>query len=233
MGDTRYQVDPLITIPLGVRREQAAAVQPLCGKGGMDIMHLLLSEDPEPTIMWGRLYVGDRIVGGILYKDNGPDIGRTFVCVEQGKGYLSVINKGFEDHILGSREYRPIRAVLTANVRVDTDPDRKVPLAHMLQGYRIINRDAKNTLIREQLGILMERNIGSPLPTEEEKKEIIKFHQEAKIERDELAAARGRRLERQETAKRQKSGGRRRKRFSTRRNKKYNVRPVRRCSRRR
>jgi len=224
MGDIHYEVAPLNTIPAEVRSEQAAAVQLLCGKGGMDITQLLLSENPYSIpLMWGRLYNEGKIVGGILYYDYGADIRRSFVCVEQGKGYLSVINKGFEDHILGSRGDRPIRAVLTANVRVDTDPDRKVALAHMSQGYKIIDNDPMRTLVHETSGILMQRIIGSPLPTEEEKKEIKAFHNAANIERDKLAAAKGQRVQRQNSARRR--GGshrrtRRRKRFSTRRNKK-------------
>ena len=222
MGDIHYEVAPLNTIPTKDRIEQAAAVQLLCGKGGMDITQLLLSENPYLTIplMWGRLYNEGKIVGGILYYDYGSSIQRVFVCVEQGKGYLSVINKGFEDHILGSRKDRPIHATLTANVRVDTDPDRNVLLAHKLQGYTIID---KNTKQDRNSSIPMKRNIGSPLPTEEEKKEIIAFHNAAKIERDTLAAAKGRRDKRSSSVKRR--GGshrrtRRRKRFSTRRNKK-------------
>jgi hypothetical protein len=227
MGDIHYEVAPLNTIPAKDRSEQAAAVQLLCGKGGMDITQLLLSENPYPTIplMWGRLYNEGKIVGGILYYDYGSSIQRVFVCVEQGKGYLSVINKGFEDHILGSREDRPIHAALTANVRVDTDGDRKVALAHMLQGYKIIDNDPKRKLVHETSGILMRRIIGSPLPTEEEKKEIIAFHNAAKIERDQLAAAKGQRVQRQNSARRRVGSHRRtrrRKRFSTRRNKKHN-----------
>jgi len=227
MGDIHYEVAPLNTIPAKDRSEQAAAVQLLCGEG-MDITQLLLSENPYSTIplMWGRLYDGDKIVGGILYYDRGDVIQHMFVCVERRQGYLSAINKGFEDHILESREDRPIHAALTANVRVDTDGDRKVALAHMLQGYKIIDNDPKRKLVHETSGILMRRIIGSPLPTEEEKKEIIAFHNAAKIERDKLAAAKGQRGQRQNSARRRIVGShrrtRRRKRFSTRRNKKHN-----------
>ena len=213
---TEYRVEPLNTIQYAARLEQYKAVQPLCGKGGLELREIIVDNPADPTMMWGRLYVGGKIVGGILYYDRVQSIDRILVCVEQGKGYLSVINAEFEKVVLASgRNNIPIH--LTAKV----DVDRKVPLAHMLQGYKPAG-DPLRSLIYETAGIHMARTIGAPLPSEEEKAAIRTLHTTAAAERARLAeAAAGRKRRRTDmTSGRRRT--RRRKRFSTRRYKKHN-----------
>ena len=222
-----YRVDPLGSIPIETRTEQYATMNALCGAGGIAIGEILLSEKPDSELMWGRLYVDGRLAGGILYSDYGDTISRVFVCVEQGKGYLSEINKGFEKHLL-EKATSPKVARLSANVRPETDPLRKVPLAHMLQGYKPIGKDPLSTLIHEPYGIPMERTLGAPLPTEEERQAITELNKKANALREEYTQKALDRKKRRDdmNAKRRKIGGRRtrrhRKRFSTRRYKKRN-----------
>jgi len=233
---TEYRAEPLAGIPINTRTEDYKVISALCGAGGIDIKDIFLSETPDPQLILGRLYAGDQLVGGILYSVYGDSVSRVFVCVQQGKGYLSEINKGFEQHVLASKKIDgPMQAQLSANVRPETDPLRKVPLAHMLQGYKPISKNPLSDLIHEKYGVIMKRTLGAPLPTEGEQTAIRQLNDKANALRAEYKEKALDRVKRRNdmTAKRQKIGGRHHKRFSTRRNKKHNGRRAHRRSGRR
>jgi hypothetical protein len=175
--------------------------------------------------MLGRLYdSSNHIVGGIAYEDDMKTrfIDRKFVCVKQGMGYLSLINQGFEEGIKSRPGPGPIVIKLMANV-THGDPERKVYQAHWKEGYKPNVENVNRLLVGDPSFIPMKRNLGDPLPTPEQIAEMRDTHKKKVVD------IRNANAERKATLRPKPNflAGRRRKRFSTRRNKKYNVRPVR------
>jgi len=183
----------------------------------------------QPNLMLGRLYdSSNHIVGGIVYEDDMKtrSIDRKFVCVKQGMGYLSLINQGFEEGIKPRPGPGPITIKLMANV-THGDPERKVYQAHWKEGYKPNVRNVNRLLVGNPGFIPMKRELGAPLPPPEEVAAMKAKHMKEVID------VRNANKARKATLRPNFLAGRRRKRFSTRRNKRYNGRPVRRCSRRR
>jgi hypothetical protein len=188
MAEPRYVLDSLSSIPIDVRTNFYKALTPICGRSGLELKDLLIPDrrrteaDPtplgqvEPKAILGRLVLpSGEIVGGILYKDNRPEtntIERIFVCTNPG--LLALTNRGFEEGVLADKRTtgEPIRATLMSIV----DPDRKIPKAHMKNGYKILAADPLKALWFEKSSIPMERYIGSPLPTPAELEELEKLH---------------------------------------------------------
>jgi hypothetical protein len=189
MAEPRYVLDSLSSIPIDVRNNFYKALTPICGRSGLELKDLLIpdrrptADDPaplgavNPKAMFGRLVLpSGEIVGGILYKDNRPDVDnsveRYFVCTRPG--LLALMNRGFEEGVLADKRTtgKPIRSTLMSIV----DPERKIAKAHMKNGYKILASDPLKALWFEKSSIPMERYIGSPLPTPSELEELDRLH---------------------------------------------------------
>jgi hypothetical protein len=231
-----YTAVPLKSLSLAERTSSYEAIHDLCAPPGsnpstqhhLNIKELLIPEDPtnlNEDLTLARLYENGHIVAGMLYHDYRPTtkyITRLFICAK--KGYGAKMNEEFEKHVMESKRFphdppkpdRPVNVTLNAIV----DLNRRVPGFHMEMGYKPTSGHPERDLKHTEGMIPMSKKIPSPPLTPAEKQALREMQKRAATKRAELADKRP-----------HFRGGR--KRFSTRRNKKYNGRPVRWCSRRR
>lgn len=153
----------------------------ICGES-LDVKNILIpSGELDTRLMVGILENDGEIVGGLVYIDNRPNdnsVDRVFVCVKSNKGYLTIINAKFEEHLEDQT-----RIMLMSNV----DPERKVAKAHMKNGYKILKKHPLDVLVNEPKSIAMVRYARSPLPTAAELNDIETIHARAREMRDKIA----------------------------------------------